>query len=203
MSDKNIARSRDHLTLVDSAAVPSPSLPPKPSRSIQAFIRKTREGIDCLLEIFSIPKNPQVPEEDHAQQDAYVNQALISMLHQCGRLLTSYDQSIENGQINEMISSKFHAIELKLFDCETILEAITTIDNVLREEFPEITPKIILTPCFDDQGIPSENPVAQMLVDSMILLQARETDRDTPISSYELVEKQRLLHLAELLPIME
>lgn len=106
---------------------------------------------------------------------------------------------------NTSIMEKFHDMNKGLSPgggVETIMDAILYIEDSIRKQFPWISTRIILTANQDENGVYSENPVAQVLTDAIEMMDARNSD-GTIKTVVEIKEMERLNRLASLLPLSQ
>ena len=114
-------------------------------------------------------------------------------------------QMYDTLQNNALIMEKLHAINMGLGsgEIDTIIDALLYLEKANREQFSWISTHIILTPNESVSESSLENPVAQMLADTIEMFNTRFSDKDFIETREEKKYKDRIYHLASLLPFAD
>lgn len=114
-----------------------------------------------------------------------------------------------NAQLNTNINimNNLHAANMDLGrNAKTILEAVLNIEKNMTNSpnFPKISAiRIILSPVLNERGKPMENPIAQMLADTLGIMEDRLADKDFVMTPDEQEQQKKLERIASLLPLSQ
>lgn len=134
-------------------------------------------------------------------------QNIIDSEKEIARLEDEKRQMREIGIKNVAIQNKLHAVTMgfRSRKIETIQDAVLYIEKEMtRVTFGGPSGiRIILTPIQDEKWKLIENPIAQMLADTVEMIQARFSDKDFVMTESDIVHKRKVERLALLLPLSE
>lgn len=103
---------------------------------------------------------------------------------------------LANARNSQSISDRFYELNMGVGEKSTILEAVSYLDEAIAEKFPGVSLRLVLAPGDSETFENEENPIAQVLRDTLNLYEEEAMEDEIMKAS-----RERYEYLAKLLPM--